>query len=285
MRLCRFGNGRVGVVDGDAVRDVTAALDTLPSYRHPLPCHDVLIEHLRELTPRIQEVAAAAPTVPLAGVTLLSPIANPGKLIAAPVNYQRHLEEARGNAELHHGNQVAAIQRAGLFLKATSSLTGAGEGIALGKLDRRNDHEVELAVVIGKRTNHVGRDDALDYVAGYCIGLDISIRGPEDRSLRKSPDSYGVLGPWLVTADDIPNPGALELSLSVNGQVRQRSNTSDLILGVGELIEYASSFYTLYPGDVIFTGTPDGVGPIQPGDIITAFIEKIGTMQVSVRAA
>jgi 2-keto-4-pentenoate hydratase/2-oxohepta-3-ene-1,7-dioic acid hydratase in catechol pathway len=285
MRLCRFGNGRLGVVDGDAVRDVTAALDTLPSYRHPLPCHDVLIENLHELTFRIQEVAAAAPPVPLADVTLLSPIANPGKLIAAPVNYQRHLEEARGNAELHHGNQVAAIQRAGLFLKATSSLTGAGEGIALRKLDRRNDHEVELAVVIGKRTNNVARADAIDHVAGYCIGLDISIRGPEDRSLRKSPDSYGVLGPWLVTADEVPNPGALELSLSVNGQVRQRSNTSDLILGVGELIEYASSFYTLYPGDVIFTGTPDGVGPIQPGDIITASIEKIGTMQVNVRAA
>ncbi len=285
MRLCRFGKGRLGIVDGPLVRDVTAALDALPSYRHPLPCHDVLIENLRDLTPRIGAVAAAAPPVPLADVTLLSPIANPGKLIAAPVNYQRHLEEARGSAELHHGHQVAAIGRAGLFLKATSSLTGAGEGIALRKLDRRNDHEVELAVVIGKRTNNVARADALDHVAGYCIGLDISIRGPEERSLRKSPDTYSVLGPWLVTADEIPNPGALELSLSVNGQLRQRANTSDLILDVGELIEYASSFYTLYPGDVVFTGTPEGVGPIQPGDLITASIEKIGTMQVHVRAA
>jgi 2-keto-4-pentenoate hydratase/2-oxohepta-3-ene-1,7-dioic acid hydratase in catechol pathway len=284
MRLCRFGNGRLGVVDGDQVRDVTAALDSLPAYRYPLPAFDVLIANLEALRPAIDAIARQARPAPLTGVTLHSPIANPGKLIAAPVNYQRHLEEARGNPELHHGNQVGNIQRAGLFLKATSSLTGAGEGIALRKPDRRNDHEVELAVVIGKQANNVARTEALDCVAGYCIGLDISIRGPEDRSFRKSPDTYGVLGPWLVTPDDIPDPGGLELSLSVNGELRQRSNTSDMILGVADLIEFASSFYTLYPGDVIFTGTPEGVGPINPGDVITACIDKIGTMQVKVRA-
>ena len=122
-------------------------------------------------------------------------------------------------------------------------------------------------------------------VAGYCIGLDITIRGPEERSLRKSVDSYSVLGPWLVTADEIQNPGELGLSLSVNGEVRQQSNTADLILGIPELVEYASSFYTLHPGDVIFTGTPEGVGPIRPGDRIAASIEGIGTMTVAVRAA
>ncbi len=187
--------------------------------------------------------------------------------------------------DLHHNNKIAVIQTAGLFLKATSSLVGAGEGIALRKLDRRSDHEVELAFVIGKRASRVARADALQYVAGYCIGLDITIRGPEERSLRKSVDSYSVLGPWLVTADEIQNPGALGLRLSVNGEIRQQSNTADLILGVPELIEYASSFYTLFPGDVIFTGTPEGVGPIRPGDTITACIETIGTMQVAVRAA
>ncbi len=285
MRLCRFGSDRLGVVDGDTVRDATKALDILPSYRHPLPGFDVLVANLEAIRGRIDAATRESPPIALTDVTLLSPIANPGKLIAAPVNYQRHLEEARGSAELHHGNQVAAIRRAGLFLKATSSLTGAGQGIALRTLDRRSDHEVELAFVIGQRADRVARSDALDYVAGYCIGLDITIRGPEERSLRKSPDGYSVLGPWLVTADEIPNPGALDLRLSVNGQVRQQSNTSDLILGVGELIEYASSFYTLYPGDVVFTGTPEGVGPIQPGDTITACIEKIGTMQVNVRAA
>jgi 2-keto-4-pentenoate hydratase/2-oxohepta-3-ene-1,7-dioic acid hydratase in catechol pathway len=285
MRLCRFGHGRLGVVEGDTVRDVTAALDVLPSYRHPLPCYDVVVANLETLRPHIDGLSRRAQPLPLADLKLLSPVANPGKLIAAPVNYRRHLEEARGNAELHHGNQVAVIERAGLFLKAASSLVGAGEGIALRKPDRRTDHEVELAFVIGKRAAGVARAGALGYVAGYCIGLDISIRGPEERSLRKSPDSYSVLGPWLVTADEMPDPGALGLRLSVNGEIRQQSSTAELILGVPELIEYASSFYTLVPGDVIFTGTPEGVGPIQPGDVIVASIDGIGTMQVSVRAA
>jgi 2-keto-4-pentenoate hydratase/2-oxohepta-3-ene-1,7-dioic acid hydratase in catechol pathway len=284
MRLCRFGNGRLGVVDGGQVRDVTAALDRLPSYRYPLPGFDVLIAHLDALRPAIEAIARQSPPLPLAGVTLLSPVANPGKLIGAPVNYQQHLDEVLENPDLHHGNQVPVIQRAGLFLKATSSLVGAGAGVTLRKRDRRTDHEVELAFVIGKPASRVARAEALDYVAGYCIGLDISIRGPEERSLRKSPDTYSVLGPWLVTADEIPDPGALGLRLSVNGDVRQESRTSDLILGVAELIEYTSSFYTLHPGDVIFTGTPAGVGPIQPGDILTACIEQIGTMQVEVRA-
>jgi 2-keto-4-pentenoate hydratase/2-oxohepta-3-ene-1,7-dioic acid hydratase in catechol pathway len=282
MRLCRFGEGRLGVVDGGRVRDVTAALDTLPGYRYPLPSFDVLIANLADLRPHLETLARQSPA--LDDVKLLSPIANPGKLIAAPVNYQRHLEEARGSAELHHGNQVAAIERAGLFLKATSSLVGAGEGIALRKPDRRTDHEVELAFVIGKQASHVDRSEALAYVAGYAIGLDITIRGPEERSLRKSPDSYSVLGPWLVTADEIPDPGALRLGLSVNGQIRQESSTRHLILGVAELIEYASSFYTMYPGDVVFTGTPEGVSPIQPGDVIVASIDGIGAMEVNVRA-
>jgi 2-keto-4-pentenoate hydratase/2-oxohepta-3-ene-1,7-dioic acid hydratase in catechol pathway len=283
MRLCRFGDGRLGVVDGGLVHDVTAALDTLPGYRYPLPSFDVLIANLAALRPRLETLARQSPA--LADVKLLSPIANPGKLIAAPVNYQRHLEEARDSAELHHGNQVAAIERAGLFLKATSSLVGAGEGIALRKPDRRTDHEVELAFVIGQQASHVDRSDALAYVAGYAIGLDITIRGPEERSLRKSPDSYSVLGPWLVTADEIPDPGALGLRLSVNDQIRQESSTRHLILGVPELIEYASSFFTLHPGDVVFTGTPEGVSPIQPGDVIVASIDGIGTMEVNVRAA
>ena len=189
MRVCRFGTGRLGVVDGDEVRDVTAALEALPAYRHPLPCFDVLIANLETLRPRIEVLSRQAQPQPLADLKLLSPVANPGKLIAAPVNYQRHLEEVRGSAALHHDNQIPVIQRAGLFLKATSSLVGAGEGIALRKLERRTDHEVELAFVIGKRASHVLRGDALTYVAGYAIGLDITIRGPEERSLRKSPDS------------------------------------------------------------------------------------------------
>jgi 2-keto-4-pentenoate hydratase/2-oxohepta-3-ene-1,7-dioic acid hydratase in catechol pathway len=285
MRLCRFDAQRLGLVDRDVVRDVTPALDTLPAYRHPFPNFDLLIACLDDLRPRIAALADAAASLPLAGVTLRNPVANPGKLIGAPVNYQQHLSEVRGSADLHHGNAIASMERAGLFLKATSSLVGPGEGVRLRMPDRRTDHEVELAVVIGRQAGMVARDRALEYVAGYCIGLDITIRGPEERSLRKSPDSYSVLGPWLVTADEIPDPGRLALRLSVNGVVRQDSSTADLILGVPELIEYASSFYTLFPGDIILTGTPAGVSPIQPGDTITATIDLIGTMQVQVHAA
>jgi len=220
----------------------------------------------------------------LEDVRLLSPVANPGKVVAAPVNYRKHLEEVLANADLHHDVKINHIEKAGLFLKAPSSLVGAGQGIQLRKLDRRNDHEVELAVVIGRTADRVSRAQALQHVAGYCIGLDITIRGPEERSFRKSPDTYTVLGPWLTTADDVPNPGSLDLQISVNVETRQKSNTADLILGVAELIEFASSFYTLQPGDVILTGTPEGVSPIRPGDVILAEISDLGSMTVHVSA-
>jgi 2-keto-4-pentenoate hydratase/2-oxohepta-3-ene-1,7-dioic acid hydratase in catechol pathway len=273
------------MVEGSDVRDVTAALSVLPDHQYPFPCHDVLIANLADVCARIEQIAAESPSVPLAGLSLLSPVANPGKIVAAPVNYQKHLEEARQDAGIHHSNTIAGIHTAGVFLKATSSLVGPGEGVALRKLDRRTDHEVELAFVIGTRASHVRREEALRYVAGYSIGLDITIRGPEERSLRKSPDSYSVLGPWLVTADEIPNPGELDLQIAVNGEQRQKSNTRHLILGVAELIEFASAFYTLHPGDVVFTGTPEGVSPIEPGDTIVATIERVGTMEVHVRVA
>ncbi len=287
MKLCRFAEGRLGLVEGTRVRDVTAALDALPGYHYPLPTYDVLIANLDRVSARIREIAPSAGTVPLDGLKLLSPVANPGKIIAAPVNYQKHLEEAKADVQIHSNNpaHTLTIHKAGLFLKANSSLVGAGEGIALRHLSRRNDHEVELAVVIGKRCNKISKEHALAYVAGYSIGLDISIRGSEDRSFRKSADSYTVLGPWLVTADEIPTPGELDLWITVNGVTRQSSNTKYLILGVAELIEMASLFYTLYPGDVIITGTPEGVGPIEPGDTLVAYVEKIGTMSVKVGAA
>jgi 2-keto-4-pentenoate hydratase/2-oxohepta-3-ene-1,7-dioic acid hydratase in catechol pathway len=288
MKLCRFGENRLGLVEDSGVRDVTGALESLSCcYHYPLPRHDILIANLDVVASRVGEIAASSPAVPLDGLTLLSPVANPGKIVAAPVNYQKHLDEVKVDPNLHQGNKAhtASIQSIGLFLKAASSLVGPGEGIALRKLDRRNDHEVELAFVVGKEAKSVPARDALQYVAGYAIGLDITIRGAEDRSFRKSPDSYTVLGPWLVTADEIPDPGALDLSISVNGETRQSSNTRYMILGVPELIEFASSFYTLYPGDIVITGTPEGVSPIAPGDTIVAEIERIGSMKVEVRAA
>jgi 2-keto-4-pentenoate hydratase/2-oxohepta-3-ene-1,7-dioic acid hydratase in catechol pathway len=287
MILCRFNEDRFGLIEGDNVRDVTAALDALPSCRYPLPNYDLLYANLDKVKERVKALAASARELPLAGLKFLSPVANPTKIIAAPVNYQKHIEEVKSDAQLHQNNpaHTITIQKAGLFLKACSSLVGPGEGVALRHLDRRNDHEVELALVIGKTANNVKASDALQYVAGYAIGLDITIRGTEDRSFRKSPDSYTVLGPWLVTADEVPDPGKLDLRIAVNGEERQNSNTKYMILGVPELIELASSFYTLYPGDIISTGTPEGVSPIVPGDTIVATIEKIGSMEVKVRAA
>jgi 2-keto-4-pentenoate hydratase/2-oxohepta-3-ene-1,7-dioic acid hydratase in catechol pathway len=287
MRFCRFGDSRLGVVEGSNVRDVTDALDVLPTYRYPLPSHDVFIANLDKVAERVRAIAAVSPLIPLAGLKLLSPVANPGKIVCAPVNYQKHLDEVKSDAQLHQGNQshTITIHKAGLFLKATSALAGPGEGIALRRLESRNDHEVELAFVIGKTARNVPRSEALNYVAGYSIGLDITIRGTEDRSFRKSADSYCTLGPWLVTPDEVPDPGVLDLSITVNSEVRQNSNTRYMILGVPELIELASSIYTLHPGDVFITGTPEGVSPIVPGDTIVASIEKIGTMEVKVRAA
>jgi 2,4-didehydro-3-deoxy-L-rhamnonate hydrolase len=287
MRLCRFDDNRLGIVDGESVRDVTSALDVLPQVRYPLPKHDPLIAHLPQVLARARSLATSTAPLPLAERMLLSPVASPGKLIAAPVNYHAHLDEVRADKALHQNNpaHTVTIHTAGLFLKATSSLVGPGEGVVIRKPDRRTDHEVELAVVVGKEGSNIPRADAMQYIAGYAIGLDITIRGSEDRSFRKSVDTHSVLGPWLVTADEIADPGDLDLEIAVNGEQRQKSNTSRLILGVPELIELASSFYTLYPGDVIFTGTPEGVSPIEAGDEIVATIEQIGTMRVRVRAA
>lgn len=285
MRLCRYNEDRLGVVEGDTIRDATEALSELPQYRYPLPRLDPLIAGLGALTPAIKAAAARGRVCPVSSVKLLSPVANPGKIIAAPVNYTKHLEEVLADRNVHHGNLINEIHRAGLFLKATSSLVGPGEGVRLIHLDRRNDHEVELALVIGKTARNVTAAQALEHVAGYCIGLDITIRGPEERSFRKSPDSYTVLGPWLVTPDEIPDPSRLGFSIRVNDEVRQQANTDDLILGVPELIALASSFYTLHPGDVILTGTPQGVGPVRPGDEMIASFDAIGSMRVAVSAA
>jgi 2-keto-4-pentenoate hydratase/2-oxohepta-3-ene-1,7-dioic acid hydratase in catechol pathway len=280
MKICRYDDNRIGLVQDDGIHDVTAVLAELGTFGYPLPKFDPFIARLGALKDRILETAKRAKPVPVDRVKLLAPVANPGKIIAAPVNYTKHLEEALADKGIHHGNLINEIHKAGMFLKASSAVVGPGEGVKLIHTDRRNDHEVELAIVIGKAAKNVGTADALGYVAGFCIGLDMTIRGPEERSFRKSPDSYCVLGPWLVTPDELGNPGELQLSIKVNGEPRQDANTNDLILGVGELIAWGSSFYTLHPGDVILTGTPQGVGPVKAGDTMLAKIDRIGSMQV-----
>ncbi|MGD9739474.1 MAG: fumarylacetoacetate hydrolase family protein [Bauldia sp.] len=282
MRFCRFDDNRLGVIQADMVCDVTEVAERLPAQRWPLPPGDLFMTHFEELRPELEWAAANAPRRPLAEVKLLSPIANPGKIIAAPVNYQLHLDESRADSGINFGSQIRTIDEYGVFLKATSSVIGAGEGVVADWTERRIDHEIELALVIGKKGFRIQRDVALSHVAGYMIGLDMTIRGPEDRSYRKSLDTFTVLGPWVVTSDEIVNPNALDFELTVNGQSRQKSNTKLLIFNIERLIEYASRAYTLFPGDVILTGTPEGVGPVVGGDVIHARIEDIGEMSVRV---
>ncbi len=284
MRISRYDDDRVGIVEGDRVVDVTDALAALPELRWPAAPGDHLIANLDRFIEAVDRVGER-PSVPLASVRLLSPVPNPTKIIGAPVNYTRHLDESREDKGIHFGRDIKTIDYYGLFLKATSSMIGAGERIALRFTDRRNDHEVELVAVIGTTADRVSRTEALDYVAGYTVGLDMTVRGTEARSFRKSIDTYTVIGPWLVTADEVPDPGSLDLELTVNGESRQRSNTRFLIYDVPRLIEYASSFYTLYPGDMIMTGTPEGVGPVRAGDEIVATVAGIGSMKIGVSDA
>jgi 2-keto-4-pentenoate hydratase/2-oxohepta-3-ene-1,7-dioic acid hydratase in catechol pathway len=283
VKICRFNDSRIGVVEGDVIRDVTELVRAKVQPAWPPAHEDVLVARLPEVRSLIEGAAPNAVTIPLASAHLLSPVAWAPKIVAAPVNYKKHVEESVADAGIHYGSAVKTIETAGLFLKSPTSLVGASSGVTLRFPDRRNDHEVELAVIIGRRAERVTRGAALDYVAGYAIGLDMTVRGPEDRSFRKSPDSYTVLGPWMVTADEFGDPSDVSLKLSVNGEVRQDAHTRDLLIDVPSLIAWASDWYALHPGDVLITGTPEGVGPVVAGDVIYAEIERIGAMSVNVR--
>lgn len=283
MKLCRFDQNRLGIVEGDAVADVSGALDVIPAARYPLPHGDPLLLHFTAVRAAAAELLPKAPRRQLAAVRLLSPVASPPRIIAAPVNYRKHQAEAIADGGVHFDKDVKTIETYGLFLKSSTALVGPSEGVALDFPERRNDHEIELVAVIGREGRRIERARALEHVAGYAIGLDMTLRGPEDRSLRKSPDSFAVLGSWITTSDEVGDPGDLGLSLHLNGEPRQRASTRDLIFGVERLIEYASSFYRLFPGDLIYTGTPEGVGPVSRGDVLTCAIDRLGTMTVAVR--
>jgi 2-keto-4-pentenoate hydratase/2-oxohepta-3-ene-1,7-dioic acid hydratase in catechol pathway len=265
-------------VQGDEVLDVTKALEAIPAQRWPLAQGDPFILNFKKVLATAKKLAPKAKRKKLAKVKLLSPVANPGKIIAAPINYNDHIAESIKDPGIAHGrtNIQKGIGDWGLFLKAGSSLIGFGEEIRLRWPERRNDHEVELALVIGKRGNKIAREQALSHVCAYAIGLDMTVRGPELQCFRKSIDTYSVLGPWLVTADEIGDPNHLDLSITVNGELRQNSNTKYLVYDVERLIEFGSSMYTLHPGDIIMTGTPAGVSPVKPGDILHARVEGVG---------
>jgi 2-keto-4-pentenoate hydratase/2-oxohepta-3-ene-1,7-dioic acid hydratase in catechol pathway len=289
MKLCRYDDDRMGVVRGNMVHDVTEAQTEIRKSAPYAMKGDAVIAALPQWRERIERMADKAAGKPIASVKLLPPVARPTKLTCAPTNYQAHIEEM-AKASQQAGSQIVRAQsskilEAGMFLKANSALVGPSEGVPVRFPERRTDHEVELVMVIGTAGSDISQAKALDHVAGYCLGLDMTVRGREDRSFRKSVDGYAVLGPWFVTADEIPDPDAVPISLTVNGEKRQESNTSQLIYSCRRLMEFASEFYSLYPGDLLYTGTPEGVGPVKPGDVIVCrSAPALGELTVKVRA-
>ncbi|MEU9843638.1 fumarylacetoacetate hydrolase family protein [Actinomadura sp. NPDC048032] len=265
------GGRRLAVIEAEQAVDVTDLLGLDP--HHPGgPLH-----HLLEQGPGTLPDAPSptAPRRPVAELAWEAPLPRPGKLMGAPANYYDHVDEMPDSA---------TITEWGLFLKAGTSTLGHGGVVRLPWSDRRTDHEGELGVVIGRTARHVPAERALEHVFGYTCVLDITVRSTEDRSLRKSFDTFTPMGPWVVTADEIPDPGDLELSCSVNGELRQHTSTAKLIYGVAELIAYASAAMTLHPGDVIATGTPAGVGPLADGDTVQVDIDAVGSLMVTVSA-
>ena len=287
MRFCRFFSdqtthgdnrltadaSRLGVVRDGAIHDVTAVLEALPALRWPFPREDQVIANFATLRPRMEELADKSPAIPLANVRLLSPVANPNKILLGVANYPEHVAATRKQPREH-----------GMFIKATSALVGASEGVELRDLQRLTVHETELAIIIGKQGTNIPKARAFDYLLGYSIGMDITMRGDETPSYNKSFDTHGVLGPWVVTREEIAQPNNLDIRLWLNGELRQDETTSRMVLDVPSMIEFASSGMTLYPGDIFMTGNPKGASRIAPGDMMLAEIESIGRMEVAVRA-
>ena len=282
MRLCWFDDHRFGLVRDGRVFDVGTALEGVIPNDYPRRGGDPVLTCLEKLAPEIEVAARTAPSRRLEDVRFLSPVARPSKIVGTPANYLKHVEEAEGDLATFTNRYSGPIRDQGLFLKSVSALIGPSEGVSLRFPERRTDHEMELGVVIGRKASRIGESEAMDHVAGYAIALDMVVRGPEDRSFRKSVDTYAVLGPWLVTKDEIVDPQNMDFSLSVNGERRQASNTRFMILSIAEQIAWASQFYTLWPGDIIMTGTCEGVGQVFAGDVMHCVIDQIGEMDVAV---
>jgi len=273
MHLFRFDGGRIGITVDGASYDITEAIGIDPGAWPPVQMVALIADFAR----RTQGVTRHAGTRPIdiAGVRLDVPIEWPNKLIAFPVNYAKHGEEMKSTSR---------ADLSGFFLKANSSLSGPGDPIVLPELPGREiHHECELGIVIGKQGRNVTREQAFEYIFGYACLIDVSARGPEERVMRKSYDTFCPFGPWITTADEVPDPGNLQAKLWVNGELRQNANTRDLIVDIPGMIERSSSVATLFPGDIIATGTPEGVGPIKRGDQVRIAIERVGEMTLAVR--
>lgn len=275
MRVARFeaeGRPRLGVAVEDGLADATGWV----------PDDFSLGDHLgdpRALEP-LRELTAAHPDFALDEVRFLPPIRDPRRIVCVGVNYDAHRVET-GRAKVDHPT---------LFVRWPSSLVGHREPMVRPAASVRFDYEGELAVIIGARGRHVPAERALEHVAGYACFNDGSVRDFQRHTSQFTPgknfDRSGSFGPWMVTADAIPEPAALTLRTRLNGEVVQEASTSDLVFDVPALIAYVSTFTTLEPGDVIATGTPSGVGDrrsppryLEPGDVVEVEISGIGALR------
>ncbi|MGE4431144.1 MAG: fumarylacetoacetate hydrolase family protein [Sphingobium sp.] len=287
MKLARFKRDdsiAMGVVDGDRI----IPLDAL-GFKTMLD----IIDGGEAALAKIRDHAAGAQAnvgqanIPLADVRLLAPIERPGKYLAIGMNYGKHLEEADKLG-------VARAQYQTWFNKQTSCIAGPYDDIEPGVTEKL-DYEIELGAIIGKAAKHVAEADALDHVFGYFVANDVSARDYQFHTptftMGKSFDTHGPIGPWIVTADEIPDPQTLDLRCYVNGDIRQSNNTGQMIHSLRQQIAYLSSAFTLEPGDLIATGTPEGVGVgmepqqfLQPGDVVRCEIDGIGAIENRVAA-
>jgi 2-keto-4-pentenoate hydratase/2-oxohepta-3-ene-1,7-dioic acid hydratase in catechol pathway len=286
MKIARYDEGSVGAVVDDGMRDLTSLIE--PRWRGtPFAIND-LIARWDELAVAAAELAAQGPERGLGEVRLLAPTPQPQHLFAAPLNYKPHVAEMVGSKHAPVALRAEhSAEGLGFFLKPPGSISGPEDPILLPPLPGRSfHHEIELGVVIGADARGLDPDAARRHIFGYVCLLDITLRTEgdlqEERVMRKSYASFTPIGPYIVTADEIADPNRLDLHLEVNGGSRQRANTADLIVGVDDLVARASNVLPLSPGDVYATGTPDGVGPIEVGDTVTAGVERVGEMRIRV---
>ena len=282
MQIARFNGGRIGVVAGEAVHDVSAICGVDPGEWPPVGMVRVIAQW-PSLRPQIEAAIRLGAGVPLASVTLQTPIPWPNKLLALPANFRDHQDEMRGRPYA----VAAGNDQSGFFMKANSSMIGPSETIVIpaGKPDREFHHECEMAIVIGQRGRNIPVEDALGYIFGYACLIDVTMRGKEERVMRKSYETFCPVGPWITTADEVGSPFDLNMRLWVNGELRQHSTPKLMIVGIAEAIAMSSAVTTLEPGDIIASGTMAGVGPLVPGDVVTIEIDRVGKMTLPVAAA
>jgi 2-keto-4-pentenoate hydratase/2-oxohepta-3-ene-1,7-dioic acid hydratase in catechol pathway len=285
VRIARYNGGRIGVVVADQIHDVTAAAGVDPAEWPPVGIVRT-IASFETLRPKIEAAAKAAQGVPVSSVHLDTPIPWPHKLLALPGNFHAHRAEmAKRPDSAAKGAATAATETAGFFMKSNGSLSGASDAIRLPDRPGRDmHHECEIAIVIGRGGHNIARDRALEHIFGYSCLLDITMRGKEERVMRKSYDTFCPVGPWITTADEAGDPDTIAMRLWVNGELRQEAPTTDMIVGIREAIAMISAVTTLVPGDIIASGTMSGVGPIAPGDTVTIEVDRVGKMSVAVVA-